>query len=58
MEIDCDLIRVAHGYGFTRGASKMGTAGTGTVLDFSTLQHTVYPYRGVAGIHGLIQLHE
>ena len=47
-------IRVAHGYGFTRGASKTGTAGTGTVLDFSTPQYTAYPYRGVAGIHGLI----
>jgi len=46
--------RAAHGYGFTRGASKTGTAGTGTVLYFGTPQHTAYPYRGVAGIHGLI----
>ena len=43
-------VRVAHGYGFTHGASKTGTVGTGMVLDFSTPQHTVYPYCGVAGI--------
>ena len=46
--------RVPHGYRFTRSASKTGTVGTGTVLDFRTPQHTVYPYRGVTGIHGLI----
>ena len=46
--------RDVHGYRFTRGASKTGTAGTGTVLGFSTPQHTVYPYCGVTGIHGLI----
>ena len=45
-----EKLRIVHGYGFTHGASKTGTAGTGTVLDFSTPQHTVYPYRGVAGI--------
>jgi hypothetical protein len=33
--------RVSHGYGFTRGASKTGTAGTGTVLDLGTPRHTV-----------------
>ena len=52
----CDEVidRVAHGYGFTRGASNTGTVGTGTVLDFSTPQYTAYLYCGVAGIHGLI----
>ena len=28
--------RVPHGYGNTRGVSKTGNAGTGTVLDFGT----------------------
>jgi len=46
--------RADHRYRFTHGDSKMGTAGTGTVLDSDTPQHTVYPYRGVAGFHGLI----
>jgi hypothetical protein len=32
----------------------MGSVGTGTVLVFGTPQHTVYLYRGVAGIHGFI----
>ena len=35
------LIRVSHGYGFTRGASKMGVTGTGTVLIFGTPWHTM-----------------
>jgi hypothetical protein len=46
------IFRVSHGYGFTRGASEMGTTGTGTVLDFGTPRHTAYPYHGVAGIYG------
>jgi hypothetical protein len=50
--------RVPHGYGFTRGASKTGTAGTGTVLDFGTPRHTAYPYRGVTGIHGFYGMAE
>ena len=48
--------RVSHGYGFTRGASETGTAGTGTVLDFGTPRHTVYPYHGVTGIHGFYRI--
>ena len=31
-----DVLRVPHGYGNTRGVSKTGNAGTGTVLDFGT----------------------
>jgi hypothetical protein len=46
--------RVRHGYGKTRGFSKTGSAGTGTVVDFGTPWHTVYPYRGIAGMHGYI----
>jgi hypothetical protein len=45
---------VYHGLPETRGVSEMGHAGTGTVLDFGTPRHTVYPCRGVAGIHGYI----
>ena len=45
--------RVCHGYGNTRGVSKTGTAGTGTVVNLGTPQYTAYPYRGVTGIHGL-----
>jgi hypothetical protein len=52
------ITRVPHGYGFTRGASKTGTAGTGTVLDFGTPRHTAYPYRGVTGIHGFYGMAE
>jgi hypothetical protein len=48
------VVRVSHGYGNTRGVSKTGNTGTGTVLDFGTPRHTAYPYRGVTGIHGLI----
>ena len=32
----------------------MGTAGTGTVVDFGTPRHTAYPYRGIAGMYGYI----
>jgi hypothetical protein len=42
--------RVRHRYGKTCGFSKMGSAGTGTVVDFGTPWHTVYPYRGIAGM--------
>ena len=42
-----------HGLPKTRGFSETGHAGTGTVVHFGTPQHTAYPYRGVAGIHGL-----
>ena len=44
--------RVWHGYGKTRGFSQMGSAGTGTVVDFCTPWHTTYPYRGIMGMHG------
>src|SRR6266481_1298982 len=44
------MIRVCHGYGKTRGFSKTGSAGTGTVVDFGTPRHTAYPYRGITGI--------
>jgi hypothetical protein len=50
------LIRVRHGYGKTRGFSKMGSAGTGTVVDFGTPWHTVYPYCGIAGMHRYISI--
>jgi hypothetical protein len=46
--------RLSHGYGFTRGASETGNAGSGTVEDFGKPHHTAYPHRGMAGIHGLI----
>ena len=48
------MARVRHGYGNTRGVSKTGTAGTGTVVRFNTPQYTAYPYRGIAGMHGYI----
>ena len=51
-EGSCDAPRVPHGYGFTRGVSKTGPAGAGTVLNFGIPQHTAYPYHGVTGIHG------
>jgi hypothetical protein len=44
--------RVGHGFGKTRGFGVTGSAGTGTVVNFDTPQHTAYPYRGVAGMHG------
>jgi len=49
-----EVPRVLHEYGNTRGVSKTGNTGTGTVLDFNTLRHTVYLYRGIAGMHGYI----
>ena len=45
---------VYHGLPETRGVSKTGHAGTGTVVDFGTLRHTAYLCHGVAGIHGYI----
>ena len=45
---------VYHGLPETRGVSETGHAGSGTVVHFGTPQHTAYPYRGVAGIHGYI----
>ena len=35
------VIRVLHGYGFTRGFRATGHAGTGTVPDFGTRVDTV-----------------
>jgi hypothetical protein len=46
-----DTLRVGHGYRKTCGFSRTGGAGTGTVSDFGTPQHTAYLYRGVMGIH-------
>ena len=46
--------RVRHRYKNTRGVSKTGTAGTGTVVHFNTPQYTTYPYRGIAGMHWYI----
>lgn len=46
--------KVYYGLPETCGVSEMGLMGSGTVVHFGTLQHTVYPYRGVAGIHGFI----
>jgi hypothetical protein len=43
--------RVYHGLPETRGVSETGHMGTGTVVHFGTLQHTVYLYHGVAGMH-------
>jgi hypothetical protein len=45
---------VYYGLPETRGVSETGHAGSGTVVHFGTPQHTAYPYRGVAGIHGYI----
>ena len=42
--------RDCHGYGKTRGFEVTGFAGTGTVVEFGTPWHTVYPYHGIAGI--------
>jgi len=44
------IIRVRHGYGKTHRFSKTGSAGTGTVVDFSTPWHTAYLYRSIAGM--------
>jgi len=46
--------KVYYGLPETRGVSETGHAGSGTVVHFGTPQHTAYPYRGVAGIHGYI----
>jgi len=46
--------KVYYGLPKTRGVSKTGHAGSGTVVHFGTLQHTMYPYCGVAGIHRYI----
>ena len=46
------VFRLPHRYRKTCNVPKMGNAGTGTVWDFGTLQHTVYLYYGVVGIHG------
>lgn len=46
------VIRVGHGYGKTRGFSKTGSAGTGTVFDFGNPRHTVTHTRGIAGMYG------
>jgi hypothetical protein len=35
------LVRVAHGYGYTRGIGPTGMAGMGTVSDLATCGHTV-----------------
>ena len=48
------MVRLSHGYGFTRGASETGNAGSGTVRDFGKPHHTAYLYRSVAGIRGLV----
>ena len=48
--------RVRHGYGYTRGYSKTGSVGTGTVFDFGTPWHTAYPYCGVTGMYGYITI--
>ena len=46
--------RDCHGYGKTCGFEVMGLAGTGTVVNFDTLQHTAYPCHGITGINGYI----
>ena len=46
--------RVPHGYGNTRGVSKTGNTGTGTVVDFGTPRHTAYPYLRLRVFHGYI----
>jgi len=45
--------RVYHGLPETRGFSETGHAGRGMVCTLATPQCTAYPYRGVAGMHGL-----
>ena len=44
--------RVYQGLPETHGVFETGHLGMGTVVHFGTPQYTVYPYRGVAGIHG------
>jgi hypothetical protein len=53
-DVRCDnpSHRVCHGYRKTHRFSKMGSVGTGTVVDFSTPQHTVYPYCSIVGMYG------
>ena len=46
----CSIHRVPHGYRKTHGFSKMGSMGTGTVVDFATPRHTAYPYHGITGM--------
>ena len=48
------ICRVPHGYGNTRGVSKTGNTGTGTVVDFGTPRHTVYLYPQLRVFHGYI----
>ena len=43
------LLRVFNGYRNTHGDQVMGSMGTGTVLDFDTLQHTVTRTHGIMG---------
>jgi len=47
--------RVPHGYGNTRGVSKTGNMGTGTVVDFGTPRHTAYPYPRLRYFTGILQ---
>ena len=47
---DCHRYRKTHGFEIT------GLAGTGMVVDFSTLQHTVYLYCGITGIHRYVAI--
>ena len=35
------VVRLSHGYGFTRGASETGTAGAGKVFEMPTLGFTI-----------------
>jgi len=46
--------RECHRYGKTHGFEVTGLAGMGTVVNFGTLRHTTYPYRGIAGMYGYI----
>ena len=42
--------RDCHGYSKTCGFEVMGFAGTGMVVDFGTLWHTMYLYCSIVGI--------
>ena len=44
------MIKVMHRYRNTCGVSKMSNMGMGMLLNFNTLQHTVYPYCGIVGV--------
>ena len=48
------VLKVDHRLPKTCSVSETGHAGSGTVLDFGTPQHTMYPYCSVAGIHRYI----